>query len=357
MKKKILGIFICMLLIVTSILPVSGKISLFEDNYINENSKTLYSDNTELKWMMAGDALRSFRSYWVHIPPSYDGSESVPLVILLHGSTGMPINYFLRYPFASLRWFKEMFIDSCWIEDWTDFSSKADEGEFILVYPNGLLSYCKPPFYTNAEVLSMFIPQQYPPEWFVGTNLIDDVGFVRELIEKIKHEYNINSNKIYATGVSNGADMAYYLGSALSDTIAAISPVAGYLAFKDIDDEEYRIIPEPDNPVSVIVFHGTEDAYETTEYYLGVNDSVQFWVEHNNCNPIPDITVSDSGNIITRTYSGGDSDTEVVLYTIVNGTHTWPGNDYPPDNPLHDPINEISATDLIWEFFETHPKQ
>lgn len=355
--KKIIGVFVLMLLIGTIVLPVTARISLFEDIFLNEKSETLLSNNTELKWMKAGDALRSIRSYWIHVPPSYDGTESIPLVILLHGSTGMPINIFIRYPFATLGMLKRLLIDSCWIENWTNFSSKADEEEFIVVYPNGLLSILNHPGLDELELLSMFIAQQYPPNWIYGDNSVDDVGFIRDIIQKMQSEYNIDTDKIYVAGVSNGADMTYCLGSALSDIVAAISPVAGYLAIKNPQDEEYNIIPDPENPVSVIVFHGTEDYYETDEYSLGVNESVQFWVEKNNCNPIPEITVSESGNIITRTYSGGDEDTEVILYTIVNGTHTWPGNDYPPDNPLHDPINEISATDLIWEFFKAHPKQ
>jgi polyhydroxybutyrate depolymerase len=345
-----------MMLLIGTVLPVSGRIIFSDCNkstLIEDTS--LVSDNTELKWMSAGEGLRFLRSYWIHIPPSYDGSESVPLVLLLHGSTGVPLDYFFSHPFASLRWLKGMFIDSCWTEDWTNFSSKADEGEFILVYPNGLFSYFTHPL-GFKELLVMFDVPIYPNVVF-GRNLIDDVGFIQDLIEEIQLEYNIDSNSIFISGVSNGADMTYYLGSVLSDTVAAISPVAGYISFKNPDDEEYRIIPEPENPVSVIVFHGTLDYYDTDELSLGVNESVAFWVEHNNCNPIPDVTISESGNIITRTYTNGDEGTEVVLYTIVNGTHTWPGNEYPPDNPLHDSINEISATDIIWDFFESHPKQ
>jgi polyhydroxybutyrate depolymerase len=83
-------------------------------------------------------------------------------------------------------------------------------------------------------------------------------------------------------------------------------------------------------------------------------------VEHNGCNPTSEINTSESGKIIRRTYANGENGTEVVLYTTVGGDHWWPGNPYTssPGSPwLVDTIQEISATDLIWEFFAAHPKQ
>jgi polyhydroxybutyrate depolymerase len=88
-----------------------------------------------------------------------------------------------------------------------------------------------------------------------------------------------------------------------------------------------------------------------------VNDSVAFWVEHNGCNPIPEIYTSASGKIIRRTYTNGKNGTEVVLYTTVGGEHWWPGNHWNTGQWLVDTIREISATDLIWDFFAAHPKQ
>jgi polyhydroxybutyrate depolymerase len=89
--------------------------------------------------------------------------------------------------------------------------------------------------------------------------------------------------------------------------------------------------------------------------YKSVNESVSFFVEHNQCNPFPQTNISESGNIIKDLYTDGLNQTEVVLYTIVNGTHSWPGGRIGwifGDTPTI----EISATDLIWEFFKTHPK-
>ena len=88
-------------------------------------------------------------------------------------------------------------------------------------------------------------------------------------------------------------------------------------------------------------------------YFFSVNESVSFWVEHNQCDSTPKIEISESGNIIKKTYANGSGGSEVVVYTVVDGVHGWFGA---PDLPYKYPC-EISATDLIWEFFESHPKQ
>jgi len=348
MKKKIIGILIITLMIAIAVLPVSGRILIFnkEKSLIEQDYQILASDNTEQKLIIAGNTLRCLRSYWIHIPPVYDGSESVPLVISLHGS----MSFSFLYPFYSFR--------SCWMEGYTDMSDKANEEGFIVVYPkSGLI------FDTDTRTLIFAFDVPIYPDYAIARQSIDDVGYIRDLIEKVQAEYNIDSNRIYITGLSNGGDFTYYLGAELSDIIAGIAPVAGYVAYKAPDETVYNYIPNPANPVSVIVFHGTNDTlmpYEENEWGIGVNKSVAFWVEHNECNPVPDVEISESGIIIKETYKDGLENTEVVLYKTVGGDHWWPGNDieYNENAPwLYDSYKEISATDLIWEFFESHPKQ
>jgi polyhydroxybutyrate depolymerase len=172
----------------------------------------------------------------------------------------------------------------------------------------------------------------------------------------MKEDYNINSSRIYATGLSFSAFFTYSVGAYLSDKVAAIASVAGGIGcrMRDSDPQMYYI-PTPENPVSVLEIHGTKDAdescpYNGSFYTSSVNETISFWVEHNGCDPIPEIWTSASGHIIRNTYTKGENGTQVVLYTIVGGTHEWP--------PRGDPYNaEISATDLICEFFAAHPKQ
>jgi polyhydroxybutyrate depolymerase len=262
-----------------------------------------------------------FRSYRMHISPSYDGSKPVPLVLVLH-----------RCPGNS----KQMLV--------TGMNTEADEHGFIAVYPNGesfslkyglwyLINYGTWAFYWNC--------------W--NFNNVDDVGFIRTLIENLQTTLDINSSRIYIAGCSVGAFMTYRLGAELSDIVAAIAPVCGSIGGR-LNTSAPFYINTPKHPLPVITFHGMQDAdfpYNGADWIISVNDSVAFWVKCDHCDPTPQINISKSGNIIRKTYANGTNGTEVVLYTIVNGVHGWPDVTYPC---------EINATELIWDFFAAHPK-
>lgn len=231
----------------------------------------------------------------------------------------------------------------------TDMNSIADEEGFITVYPKG-----------TGRFRNRFLT------WDAGyccgyalENNIDDVGFIKALIEELQNTFNIDPSRIYVTGHSNGAMLTYRLGAELSDIIAAIAPVAGSIGGYATENSSLWMIPKPTSPVSVIVIHGKLDDHvpydgghgvntSGTRIDLSVNESIAFWVQHNKCNPIPQVNESDG--VIQETYSGGQNGTEVVLYTLINGKHWWPGSE-------KDPTKELSATEIIWEFFEAHPKQ
>lgn len=277
------------------------------------------------------------RYYNIHLPTSYNSSNSYPLVVVLHGGGGDGKN----------------------IEEVTNFSQKADEEGFIVIYPYGSGIFPKKLLTWNGGFCCGYALE----------NNIDNVGFIRFLIEKIKDEYQINPNMIYITGASNGGIMSYRLGSELSDIVAAIGPVIASIGGKATEESSLWIIPEPDYPVSVIAFNGMIDGrilYEGGQptinnthgafSYLSVNESIAFWVNHNNCSTNSETNISESGNIIIDTYKNGDNGTEVVLYSIVNGGHAWPGGN--KGSWIGDePTQEISATDIIWDFFKNHPKR
>jgi len=353
MKKKIIGILVCLLMIATCVLPVIGTFIVLknEDKYLQKNAidiNPVPSGITCLKFMIAGKSIRCFRSYWLHVPPSYDGSEAVPLVIGLNGYFYIKEQYYLNK--SGPYWF----FHSSYFENYTDFSKKADEEGFIVVYPNGKYIF---QFY-GWDYNFAWIPPLQMQHW----KFVDDVGFLRDLIDKIKQDYMINSSRIYITGFSDGGSMTYSAGAHLSDIVAAIAPAAGLIGGRMSENDTWSFIPTPANPVSVIAFHGTDDIaipYEGDWGAASVNESIAFWVEHNGCDPTPEINISESGKIIRRNYTNGENGTEVVLYTTVGGNHWWPGThyNYVPGSVNIDTIQEISATDLIWDFFEAHPKQ
>ena len=179
------------------------------------------------------------------------------------------------------------------------------------------------------------------------------------LLDDLTRSYHVDTQRIYATGISNGASMVYRLGAELSDRIAAIAPVAGAVGTK---------IRRLKRPVSVMHFHGTLDEYipfdggkgKRSLYgtrYCSIDQSIQSWVQSNECDANPKIDVlSKSGDEMTvtrRTYAAGGHGTEVVLVAIEGGGHTWPGIRSPTATLGKSALN-ISANDLMWEFFEKH---
>jgi polyhydroxybutyrate depolymerase len=126
---------------------------------------------------------------------------------------------------------------------------------------------------------------------------------------------------------------------------------------------------KPKRPVSIIHFHGTDDElvpYKGKDKLLlltlrPVEDGVRAWAKLDGCPASPKVELlpdnADDGTRVTRTaYGPGKEGSEVILYTIEHGGHTWPGRN-PGVRFLGKSTRDISANDLIWEFFQRHPMQ
>lgn len=264
------------------------------------------------------------RSYWVHVPPTYDKTTPMPLVLVLHG-----IGYGAN---------------SASMKSYSEFDRKADEQGFITVYPNGeilrLRSYYNHPIVLLWDLYALITFSRTWNRW--DDNEIDDVKFINTLISHLETKLMINSSRIYITGFSGGAMMTYRLGAELSDRIAAIAPVAGtigglgYVPEKMTEFSPY-IIPDPISPIPVLALHGKNDIPvpfdggwkkvrewnndELWVYTVSVNESISFWIENNNCSPNPEITYSDNGRIVTSSYKSIDDKSDVVLVTYLDGGH------------------------------------
>jgi polyhydroxybutyrate depolymerase len=194
----------------------------------------------------------------------------------------------------------------------------------------------------------------------------DDVGFVNALLDAVAARLPIDPHRVHATGMSNGAMMAYRVGAELADRIASIAPVAGPLALESI---------APSRPVPVLHFHGSLDQFTPLGGGIGrrsitrvshrpVLEGLLEWVHANACRPEcvrEPIPCSDEGTSVERLRwgrSGSDSDSaaaEVVFYRIEGGGHTWPGRR--PDSFFLGPSAlSLDANTIIWDFFERHPR-
>jgi polyhydroxybutyrate depolymerase len=237
-------------------------------------------------------------------------------------------------------------------------TEKAAKAGIIVVYPNG----------TGKTI--EFQGQKYEvfgwnggPRQRGGDNKVDDAGFTRALLDHVARLAKVDTKRIYAAGMSMGAIMVYRLASELSGRIAAIAPIAGPMGTQTCD---------PLRPVSVIHFHGTED--EAVPFNAGkgrldqsgtdfnsVEHSIRAWVNADGCDERPTTDElpdrADDGTKARRTtYWGGREGAEVVLVVIEGGGHAWPGREFGPElKVVGRSSHDISANDLMWEFFQRHP--
>lgn len=265
------------------------------------------------------------RSYILHVPPGYDPKKPTPVVLALHGAA---MNG------SMMVWF-------------TNLNKTADAKGFIAVYPSG----------TGPGPLRT---------WNAGGLIsrlkgkkTDDVAFIGHLLDELESIANVDRNRIYACGMSNGGMMSYRLASEMSDRIAAIAAVSGTMAMD---------LPEPPRAVPVLHFHGTSDGIvpygspinltPPVFQLLGAEDTVAYWAKRNGCEEECQVDMlsreGDKRTVTRRTYPQKATAADVVLVVIDGGGHTWPGRQVPIAF-LGRCARNISANELIWEFFEKHP--
>jgi len=267
------------------------------------------------------------RSAIVHVPPQYDRAVAMPVVLAFHGG-GANADNMVRF---------------------SGLNEKADEVGFIAVYPDGTGRLERMHTFNGGNCCGQ-----------AATHGVDDVEFIRSLLDDVAEEFTIDPKRVFATGMSNGGIMAYRLASELSDRIAAIASVSGPMGTKTCN---------PTRPVSVIHFHGSDDelapfhggkgkGLSGTDFF-SVPASIAAWVEADGCAPQPVTTMlpdtsEDGTTVLRKTYGPGRDGAEVVLIVIEGGGHTWPGR--APRMPrLGKSTRDISANDVMWEFFERHP--
>lgn len=263
------------------------------------------------------------REYLLHVPRSYDRTRPAPLVISMHGGAMWPTHQ----------------------RDTSRWNRLADEHGFIVVYPAGTLLRGND---TSGR-------HRY---WNVnrGAGLMKDVRFISDLIDRLQADYDIDATRIYADGLSNGGGMAFVLSCKLSDRIAAVGMVASAQSLPWSWCTDAR-------PMPVIVIHGTADP--TVPYKGGgtwAAHNVGFpsiptwtanWARRNQCSPDPlESTVAED---VTRAeYRDCAGNASVVLYTVRDGGHTWPGGKPMPEWMVGRTSNSIDASSEMWKFYRDH---
>jgi len=222
-------------------------------------SSTIFAQTQSLEIM--GDT----RTYIVHIP---EGVENPPLVFNIHGQGATAQNQ----------------------RDWTSMNEIADREKFIVVYPNAI-----------------------DKSWdYFGQH---EFAFILAIIETIDAEYNIDRNRIYSMGFSQGGVISFHLACRYANVFAAIAPTSQY-----IWDESCQ----PERPMPMRLAFGTDDFTGTDKFM----ESVGRWLEIDSCPTTPEVTSpyppDNPNSLVTRLYYGPCAQgTEVVVDSIETGEHRW----------------------------------
>jgi len=232
-----------------------------------------------------------YRNYRIYIPIAYSDDTPAPLLFNLHGYTSDAFGQSL----------------------YANFNNIADTAGFITVIPNGTIDV-----YGNRYWNCFVAP---------GTG-VNDVAFLSDLIDSLNLAYNIDLNRVYSTGMSNGGFMSHALACELSNRIAAIASVTGSI------DEDRIAYCDPMHTTPVMQIHGTADAtvpYDGDFGFMPVDSVVAYWVNQNNCfgepafTAVPNIVTTDLCTAEHYVYSSCNNDINIELFKIIGGGHTWPG--------------------------------
>jgi len=240
------------------------------------------------------------RSYVMHVPSKYTGTQPVALVVDFHGygSSG-------RGQMGA-----------------SGFRELSDAHGFVAVYPDGVGG-----------------------SWHVNgccgqaaQENLDEVGAVRAILADVIAQVCVDPARVYASGISQGGGMAHHVGCLAADVFAAIAPVSS-----DLRTEPCA----PVRPVSELSFRGTADglsAYEGgpvgpvgMQYQsIGAKPTLERWAAIDECTGAPETTLE-----VCETYTQCKAGTEVTLCSITGGGHVL------YDNPL---AFDVAST--AWAMFE-----
>jgi polyhydroxybutyrate depolymerase len=231
----------------------------------------------------------------------------------------------------------------------TTFDDVARREGLIAVYPNGTGGISNNLLLTwNAAHCCSYAMRQE----------VDDVEFIRQMIDYLIATRKVDPQQIFVTGLSNGGMLTHRLGYELPDKIAAIAPVIASM----FGDEPLRKFPMP-----VLTINGSIDQRVkvgggelggiTQDSDIGgvadkptlpVTSQGEYWAKVNNCTAFTD---ADTTHYTLRTYSNCNSGGAVQSYVVKGMGHSWPGGTQvrPESDP---PVSTVNANELIWDFFK-----
>ena len=271
------------------------------------------------------------RSYLVHLPPEAKMQGPLPILLHLHGGGGTA--------------------QSNMVLTFGRFNELADRDGFIVVYPNAVEKNWNDGRKSNLV-----------KAWQEN---IDDVGFIAAIIDELKAKYNIDKERMFTTGMSNGGFMSSRLLCDRADLFRGGAILTASLS------RDYLPNCNPSKAVAVMLMNGTDDPLvpydggqikvfnKTRGEIISTDEWIAFWEAKNECNTklakrqLAD-KAADGTRVEVEEYTDCKDDGALILYRIKGGGHTWPGGkQYLGERLIGKTSRDIVACDVIWEYFKS----
>ncbi|MBI2570792.1 MAG: hypothetical protein HYV63_27630 [Candidatus Schekmanbacteria bacterium] len=288
-----------------------------------------WSDRVE-RAVSAGDMERA---YFAFVPPGQAPADGWPVVLVFHGGGGAPQGM------AEMSLLHEL---------------GARLG-FVTLYPAGTGRFRRRLLTWNGGYCC----------GYAATHRVDDIAYVRAVLADVQSWVRVDRSRVYATGMSNGALMCYRLARDLGDRFAAVAPVAAPML-----KPPWR---QGAPPVSIVHFHGTADDHVPYAGGIGrrslakvafppIRETMAAIAAASGCGSAPQRVElpdrdGDGQGVVRESWSGCRDESEVELYTMAGGAHSWPGGPAFAEGLIGPPNRDISASEVIWSFFSRHRRR
>ena len=271
------------------------------------------------------------RHYRLHIPSRPDPDAASALVLVVHGAFSTPQG----------------------MERMSGFSELADREGLLVAYPAGAYGVMGLLRHWNAGHCC----------GRAARDNLDDVGFLDQVIDDIRRRVAVDDKRIYMVGLSNGGMLVYRYAAERTHRLAGAAVVAAALGGRASSQDDWWITPAPEMALPMMIFHARDD--DSVPYaggvsprkggereYVSVAQSVDFWVRNNECRPEAMVASLYDGRVTRSVWRDDRAGNDVVLYTIENWGHRWPGKHFSNRLAVDDPLHGFDAADKIWNFFQ-----
>jgi len=273
------------------------------------------------------------RTYIAHLPPRWSERGPLPVVVAFHGGGGNASGF----------------------KGYAGLDAVADREGFVVVYPDGSGRLGRRLLTWNAGTCC----------GYARDNKVDDAAFTLAILRDLARDVPLDPTRVYATGHSNGAMMAYRLAIEAPERIAAIAPVAGMMVADRFP---------PTRPVPVLHIHSVDDPralytggvgppFPFTSVHVthrAVEPELAHWIGHNGCPPearaaerrtTPSRGSGPDHTATLLVWAPGAADAEVQLWKLTGAGHGWPGGPSQlPERLMGPDTSAINAAEEAWRF-------